>query len=246
MSEKKDDKDYDRVDEILAESDSEDESVKSVDSFTQVSETVDNGVVDSDSGARVESIVDETVSDASAGDYSGAEPDVKPVYSDFDATGAGLGEDSVLSAPDAVSDYFDDDAEFLKGDDTVVHEDLSMSIIKQSDTVVSWRVDNLYKEDGTVRRGASMRNDPPVFVVDNSDGDFVSFVLTKEFAGQLESVMGDVYRAYFGVSPRRGQRMGEGAETFFKRLSAWAIDNKVKASIIGGLIAVFVLFAFVI
>lgn len=245
MSEKKGDKDYDRVDAILAESESEDESVKSVDSFTQVSETVDNGVVDSDSGSPVESI-DETVSDASAGAYSGAETDRKPVYSDFDETGVGLDEDSVLSAPEAVSDYFDDDAEFLKGDDTVVHEDLSMSIIKQSDTVVSWRVDNLYKEDGSVRRGASMRNDPPVFVVENSDGDFVSFVLTKEFAGQLESVMGDVYRAYFGVSPKRGQRMGEGAETFFKRLSAWAVDNKVKASIIGGLITIFVLFAFVL
>lgn len=132
--------------------------------------------------------------------------------------------------------YFDDDEQMLSGDDVVIDEDLDMGVVKQSGPVVSWVIENFYKDNGQPRSKGSLRNDPPILTVGNSDGDSVSIVVTREFAGQFESIMGDVYRAYYGISSKRSREIGRTGEVRnFDRFKKWTSENKVKA-VIGGLV----------
>lgn len=144
------------------------------------------------------------------------------------------------------SEYFSDDDEFLRGDDSILHEELNMSIVQQSEAVVSWTVDNFYNKNGNPRKSTSLRNDPPILTIGDNSGNSASFVLSKEFAGQMESVMGDVYRGYFGVSSKRSKSLNKTDDSFFVKAQSWALENKVKAGllaafVVGVLVAAFVL-----
>lgn len=101
------------------------------------------------------------------------------------------------------SEYFDDDEEFLKGDDTTIHEANDVAIFQQLENVVSWEIENYYKDDGKPRNRLSLRNDPPILKISNSSGENASFVISKEFSGSLSKLFSDIERSYYGVSEKR-------------------------------------------
>lgn len=208
-----------KIDEILSEPDD-----------VKVVETVEE-IIEEDVYEPQEDVLSDFESDEVSEE---PEEELEPSEDDYDAD-------------EGSYDYFDDDEEFLEGDDITLHEDVNMAIVKQSDTVVSWQVDNFYKDNGNTRSAVSLRTDPPIFTIGNSDGDSVSFIITKEFAGQLESVMGDIYRGYFGVSSKRSKDIGrKGVKGTFERVKEWAVENKFKAGVLGVLVVGLLVAAFVL
>ena len=100
-----------------------------------------------------------------------------------------------------------------------------------------------------------MRANPPVLTIESSDNDEVSFVLSREFASQMESVMKDVRRAYAGdpflPSPPPTRKMSDedraSKKSWWSRAKTWASEHKVKAGfliVIGGYLALAVSYAF--
>lgn len=100
-------------------------------------------------------------------------------------------------------DYFDDDEKMLNGDDKLVHESDDVAVFEQMENIISWEVENYYKDDGKPRNRFSLRNDPPVLKVSDSNGDSASFVITREFSGSLSKLLADIERSYYGVSEKR-------------------------------------------
>jgi hypothetical protein len=134
-----------------------------------------------------------------------------------------------------VDTYFDDDEEFLAGDDKVLTEEQDMALFKQSGKVVKWRVENLYRPNGEFRRGNLVRANPPVLIISDSDGNEVEFTVTREFAASMRSVMGDAEIAHMSstlppwATPTR--RPGaDNASTWRERCVEWAKEHKVKAT----------------
>lgn len=105
--------------------------------------------------------------------------------------------------------YFDDDEEFLRGDSKVLLSEKDGGILENLENVVTWEVDNFYNEAGKQRGRYALRTDPPVFRIRSSDGDGAEFILTKDLAGEMERIMGDVYRGYFGITPKEKKKMDQ-------------------------------------
>ena len=131
--------------------------------------------------------------------------------------------------------YFDDDEEFLAGDDKVLTEEQDMALFKQSGKVIKWRVENLYRPNGEFRRGNLVRANPPVLIISDSDGNEVEFTVTREFAASMRSVMGDAEIAHMSstlppwATPTR--RPGaDNTSTWRERCVEWAKEHKVKAT----------------
>lgn len=134
-----------------------------------------------------------------------------------------------------VDTYFDDDEEFLAGDDKVLTEEQDMALFKQSGKVIKWRVENLYRPNGEFRRGNLVRANPPVLIISDSDGNEVEFTVTREFAASMRSVMGDAEIAHMSstlppwATPTR--RPGaDNTSTWRERCVEWAKEHKVKAT----------------
>lgn len=134
-----------------------------------------------------------------------------------------------------VDTYFDDDEEFLAGDDKVLTEEQDMALFKQSGKVIKWRVENLYRPNGEFRRGNLVRANPPVLIISDSDGNEVEFTVTREFAASMRSVMGDAEIAHMSstlppwATPTR--RPGaDNTSTWWERCVEWAKEHKVKAT----------------
>lgn len=134
----------------------------------------------------------------------------------------------------AVSDdYFEDDEEFLRGDDLVVHENADIALFKQDENVVSWEIVNFYKDGDDPRGKLSLRNDPPIMKISSSSGDTAEFLVTKEFARSLGAILQDVNKAYYGISPSRKSTPISQAEikNKFRAFGQWMLDHKVKAAV---------------
>lgn len=133
-------------------------------------------------------------------------------------------------------DYFDDDEEFLAGDDVEIHDDNVLSIFRQEDNVVSVELMNLYTNDGDLRNKFQLRNDPPVMIIKSSDGQLAQFLLTKNFVNGLNGKFDDVHRAYFGLESKssrdRKRKLSEGESSgkgFIDNTRDWVIENKFKS-----------------
>lgn len=157
-----------------------------------------------------------------------------------DETVANLGEEDDTGdlSNDTVSivdTYFDDDEEFLAGDDKVLTEEQDMALFKQSGKVVKWRVENLYRPNGEFRRGNLVRANPPVLIISDSDGNEVEFMVTREFAASMRSVMGDAEIAHMSstlppwATPTRRPGVAN-TSTWWERCVEWAKEHKVKAT----------------
>lgn len=134
-----------------------------------------------------------------------------------------------------VDTYFGDDEEFLAGDDKVLTEEQDMALFKQSGKVVKWRVENLYRPNGDFRRGNLVRANPPVLIISDSDGNEVEFMVTREFAASMRSVMGDAEIAHMSstlppwATPTRRPGVAN-TSTWKERCAEWAKEHKVKAT----------------
>ena len=163
--------------------------------------------------------------------------------------------DILSESQEFVDSYFAEDEAFLAGDDRVLDESQKDGVVLQSDNVIRWRVDNLYTKNGNFKHYGMVRANPPVLTIESSDNDEVSFVLSREFASQMESVMKDVRRAYAGdpflPSPPPTRKMSDedraSKKSWWSRAKAWASEHKVKAGfliVIGGYLALAVSYAF--
>lgn len=168
------------------------------------------------------------------------EVDLDDTRSHSDETVANLGEeddtgDLSNDTASIVDTYFDDDEEFLAGDDKVLTEEQDMALFKQSGKVVKWRVENLYRPNGEFRRGNLVRANPPVLIISDSDGNEVEFTVTREFAASMRSVMGDAEIAHMSstlppwATPTRRPGVAN-TSTWKERCAEWAKEHKVKAT----------------
>lgn len=134
---------------------------------------------------------------------------------------------------DSSNEYFDDDEEFLRGDDTIVHENYDISLFKQDENVVSWEIVNFYKDGANPRGKTALRNDPPIMKISSSSGDTAEFLLTKEFSRSLGSVLQDVNRAYYGISPaKKAEKLTqEGIQNKFRAMGRWMLAHKFKTAV---------------
>ena len=168
----------------------------------------------------------------------GLDLDSTKTHSDEAIDDLGEEDDSSDLSNDTVSivdTYFDDDEEFLAGDDKVLTEEQDMALFKQSGKVIKWRVENLYRPNGEFRRGNLVRANPPVLIISDSDGNEVEFTVTREFAASMRSVMGDAEIAHMSstlppwATPTR--RPGaDNTSTWRERCVEWAKEHKVKAT----------------
>lgn len=163
--------------------------------------------------------------------------------------------DILSESQEFVDSYFAEDEAFLAGDDRVLDESQKDGVVLQSDNVIRWRVENLYTKNGNFKHYGMVRANPPVLTIESSDNDEVSFVLSREFASQMESVMKDVRRAYAGdpflPSPPPTRKMSDedraSKKSWWSRAKTWASEHKVKAGfliVIGGYLALAVSYAF--
>lgn len=131
------------------------------------------------------------------------------------------------------SEYFEDDEEFLRGDDLIVHQENDIALFKQDENVVSWEIVNFYKDGNTPRGKMALRNDPPIMKISSSSGDTAEFLVTKEFSKSLGSVLQDVNKAYYGISPsRKSEKITqEGVKNKIRSLGSWMLDHKVKTAV---------------
>ena len=168
------------------------------------------------------------------------EVDLGDTRSHSDETVANLGEeddtgDLSNDTASIVDTYFDDDEEFLAGDDKVLTEEQDMALFKQSGKVVKWRVENLYRPNGEFRRGNLVRANPPALIISDSDGNEVEFTVTREFAASMRSVMGDAEIAHMSstlppwATPTRRPGVAN-TSTWKERCAEWAKEHKVKAT----------------
>jgi hypothetical protein len=162
-------------------------------------------------------------------------PDSLPVTKHDDEHSMNQENEEIEPQPSsAVSDsYFEDDEEFLRGDDLVVHEAADIALFKQDENVVSWEIVNFYKDGNTPRGKMALRNDPPVMKISSSSGDTAEFLVTKEFSKSLGSILQDVNKAYYGVSPsKKSEKITQtGVKNKLRSLGQWALDNKLKAAV---------------
>lgn len=140
------------------------------------------------------------------------------------------------------SDYFDDD-DFLAAEDRSLHSDQSAGVVQQLENVVSWEVEGFYKEDGKPRNRLVLRQDPPIFKITSSNGDYAEFILTKTLAQDFERIFGDVHNGFYGITPKSDRPSPFSQEGFRSNMEGakeWVLDNKVKTLMI--LFVVFVVF----
>lgn len=163
--------------------------------------------------------------------------------------------DVLSESQEFVDSYFAEDEAFLAGDDRVLNESQKDGVVLQSDNVIRWRVDNLYTKNGNFKHYGMVRANPPVLTIESSGDDEVSFVLSREFASQMESVMKDVRRAYAGdpflPSPPPTRKMSDedraNRKSWWSRAKNWASEHKVKAGfliVVGSYLALAVSYAF--
>lgn len=131
------------------------------------------------------------------------------------------------------SEYFEDDEEFLRGDDLIVHQENDIALFKQDENVVSWEIVNFYKDGNTPRGKMALRNDPPIMKISSSSGDTAEFLVTKEFSKSLGSVLQDLNKAYYGISPsKKSEKLTqEGVKNKIRSLGSWMLDHKVKTAV---------------
>jgi hypothetical protein len=131
------------------------------------------------------------------------------------------------------SDYFDDDEEFLRGDDITVHEESDLALFKQDENVVSWEIVNFYKEGMTPRGKMSLRNDPPIMKISSSSGDTAEFLVTKDFSKSLGSILQDVNKAYYGISPKKKtEKITQvGIKNKIRSAGQWMLEHKAKTAV---------------
>lgn len=138
--------------------------------------------------------------------------------------------------------YFDDDLEFLSGEDTTIFASNDTGIFKQEEGVISWEIINLYKDSGDARGKYSLKSQPPILRVSTNDGESVDFMMTKEFTQTLNSALTDANRAFYGVQPASTKKTSKEKIEGYRD---WIKENKVKSVILGLVLLSLIVLAFI-
>lgn len=136
--------------------------------------------------------------------------------------------------------YFDDDAEYLEdiSNDAELFASQDMAIYKQDENTISLEVQNLRNESGKLRNKFALRNDPPVFHIKSSNGEYVEFALTQAVVKRLAKDFDAVDKAYYGIdtsfeSPTLKEK--------FTHMREWIQDHPIVSGIIAVMIILFIL-----
>lgn len=175
------------------------------------------------------------VSETALDDVSTDAPDSSTVEEPVNDESHDINSEDLTPTETAANDrdYFDDDEEFLRGDDKVIHTDSDIALFKQEEGVISWEIANFYKENGKPRSQRSLRNDPPILKISSSDGVTADFLVTHQFAKSLSFMMNNVSRAYYGVSPTEEKKKIT-QSTIKDKISSmgnWIRAHKIKSTI---------------
>jgi len=97
---------------------------------------------------------------------------------------------------------YDEDEDFLKfiENDTIEEQAKDMGIVSQADDLLAYSIDGLYTNEKQNKfiTGKKLRENPPVLKIYSSNGDEVSFLLTKDFTKMLLYSLTEVNKAYAG------------------------------------------------
>lgn len=154
--------------------------------------------------------------------------------------------DSELDADELSEDgstsYLDDDEEWSAASDRILRQSEDSVIAQQEEAVVSWDIQGLYDEQGKVRGKRSLKNNPPMLVISDSNGENATFVLTKDLSAILARHLDNTHRAYYGIRPKD--------ELSFKDKISDAKtglrENMGKAIVIGGILLALLIFGFIL
>lgn len=193
------------------------------------------------------SLVEEgSLAEEASSDPSDSDPTPSDIFEPEDdivdePTASSAEDEEYLEAPEKDADsYLDDDEEWAAASDEILHHDEDSVIAQQEEAVVSWDIRGLYDEQGKVRSKRSLKNNPPLLVISNSNGENASFVLTKNLSGLLARHFDNTYRAYYGIRPKEEMSLKEKLNDAKSGLR----ENMGKAIIIGGLLVALLIFGF--
>lgn len=200
------------------------EPIEDEQSDTTVEKSLDKQENPSFSEDTLESTVDESDTDKKV------DQDTSDSEQDSNANGNEQSSDG--------DSYLDDDEAWSRSDDEILFNDETTVVSQQEEAVVKWDIQGLYDDLGKVRSKRSLKNNPPLLVVSDSTDSTVSFVLTKNLAGNLARHFENTHRAYYGIRPK--------SELSFKEKMIDAKtglrENMGKVVIIGGLLLALLVF----
>jgi len=241
----------DIIDSVVDEVENSEDNSNSV-----ISVSDDNNVDDNNSDEpktteeendESKSLDEETIDDLSVDDNLSKVNEENEKILESDTTESELDNFDEKFASEVNRDYFDDDEEFLAGDDAEIYDEDALSMFQQSDKVVSVEVLNLYTPEGNLRNRLSLRSDPPILEIKSNDGQTAQFILTKNFSYGLLGKIDDAYSAYFGIQSKTSKNKKKIKDkeedeklTFQDRVNNglnWMQDNKGKTFM--GIIIVF-------
>lgn len=120
-----------------------------------------------------------------------------------------------------------DNSEEISPADEVYEEILekgeSSLISSHGDDLVSWSIEDFYRENGDIKSKGEMKSKPPYLLVKSSSGDQANFYLTKEVSKELSRIMNEVYNAHYGIKPFRDSSPKEKV----KKIGEWLMEHKV-------------------
>ena len=110
--------------------------------------------------------------------------------------------DLLAASKKTVNPLDDDDELLLKAADSKLEETEAYGIFKQEEGVVSWTISNFLDPEGKQYGKRELRANPPVLTLESSTGDKADFVLSKDFAGSLATVIERVHFGFYGLDKK--------------------------------------------
>lgn len=131
-----------------------------------------------------------------------------------------------------------DDGTIDRTSDFVLNEEDDSAAVKQDEGILTWEMLGVYNEEGETHRKTYLRENPPILLVESSQGEEVSIILTRELTRTLSKSFGDLEKAYYGHRRSRGDARGLlGGKT----PAEWFAENPLRGG--ATVLIVFVFFA---
>lgn len=123
----------------------------------------------------------------------------------------------------------------------VIEEDELFSLIEQGETVITYSILDLYKNENkkTLRSRSSMKAEPPILSIQDSENNEVNFLLTEEFTKNLIYSLETVNRAYKGLQSKKKEKLT--IQNIIPRTMFAIMDNPIPFILIGVLVIIFIL-----
>lgn len=102
-----------------------------------------------------------------------------------------------MSENEEFVDLLDNESE--EWDDKILDDGRGYAIVKQKSNTLAWKIEGLTNVDGSIKPSHKLKSDPPILVLESSNGDAVQFVLTKELSRSLRDAMDMTYNGFYGV-----------------------------------------------